>query len=424
MSYILRLDLTGRITYLRRRRLSRLAKKTTGDATARQESTVTEQRNILRTRIKAWEQLYLIYMPGLLHYRTQTLPDSNSATANATPPPSIVSVGDSPEEHDLWFPSKIPTADRPTVCQDGLADIEERLRTAQCQDALEGIRNILKIKMHMIAFKNRNIRGQRQGTRSRAVIDRVHERARNMAQKYRASRAAKLELAGPGAWEETLHVLKDEDVRGYQDADRLRVRPGRRGTLEDEALEAAGNGGEAMVEDEGGISLRPQEQTCRDGTGETRRTLSWIWTTQRAASSDDEQDDILRAEWSKSRARATRTWEEVLRLKEEMRQVLESLEWKSRWWKGLSESRDDVGKDVREGLRAYATRQSSMQLALADKFRELWKSPLVDLAGEPVGVQTKMGDPGEVGEEDGEDEGDEEDGGEGGGYDDEDDENP
>jgi len=154
----------------------------------------------------------------------------------------------------------IPAADRPAVCQDGLADIEERLRTAQCQDALEGVRNILKIKTRMIAFKNRNIRGQRQGTRSRAVIDRVHERARNMAQKYRASRAAKLELSGHGAWEETLLILKDEDVRGYQDADRLRVRPGRHGTVEDEALGAAGHEGEAMDEnDDDGISLQPQE---------------------------------------------------------------------------------------------------------------------------------------------------------------------
>jgi len=311
----------------RRRRLSRLAKKTTSNATTRQESTVTEQRNILCTRIKAWEQLYLIYMPGLLHYRAKTLPDNNSATASVAPP-STASVGDSPEEHDLWLPSNIPAADRPAVCQDGLADIEERLRTAQCQDALEGVRNILKIKTRMIAFKNRNIRGQRQGTRSRAVIDRVHERARNMAQKYRASRAAKLELSGHGAWEETLLILKDEDVRGYQDADRLRVRPGRRGTVEDEALGAAGHEGEAMDEnDDDGISLQPQERTRRDGTGETRRTLSWIWTTQRADSSDDEQDDILRAEWSKSRARATRTWEEVLMLKEEMRRVLESQPW-------------------------------------------------------------------------------------------------
>jgi len=98
-----------------------------------------------------------------------------------------------------------------------------------------------------------------------------------MAQKYQASRAAKLELAGHGAWEETLLVLKDGDVRGYQDADRLRVCPGRCGTVEDEALEAAGNGGEAMHnDDENGILLQPQARTRCDGTGETRQTLSWI----------------------------------------------------------------------------------------------------------------------------------------------------
>jgi len=114
-------------------------------------------------------------------------------------------------------------------------------------------------------------------------------------------------------------------------------------------------------------------------------------------------------------------------LKEEMRRVLESLEWKSRWWKVRSESRDDVGKDVREGLKAYALRQSSIQLALAEKFRELWKSPLDDLVGDPVGVPKGVpteGDAGRANEEDDEDEGDGEDGGEAGGYDDEDDENP
>jgi len=89
-----------------------------------------------------------------------------------------------------------------------------------------------------------------------------------MAQKYRASRAAKLELAGPGTWEEMLLVLKNEDVRGYQDADRLRVRPGRCSTVENEALETAGIERGAMDEDEG-ILLRPQEQTHCNRTGET-----------------------------------------------------------------------------------------------------------------------------------------------------------
>ena len=396
-----------------RRRLRRLAKKTHDGATVRQESTLTEQRNILRSRIRAWDQVGPIYMPGLLQYQTVTLPTSSS--------PLSLPRTDNPEDYLLWVPSKIPTEYRATVCQKGLAEIEAKLRTAQCQDALEGIRNVLKMKTRMIAFKNRNIRGQRQGTRSRVVIDRVHERARNTAEKYRASRAAKLELEGHGIWEETLHELKDEDIRGYQDPNRLRVRRGRRGVLEDEAVEAPGDDAEAMDVDGDGISLWPQERTRRDGTGETRRALSWIWTTPRAGNADDAQDDILRTEWAKSRARAARTWEEVLRLKEEMRRVLESLEWKARWWIDRSKVVRNVGKDIQEGLVSYAHRQSSMQMALAHKFRELWKSPLADATEGQEGAQTKAGASGEAIDEDDEEDSDDEDGDRGAGFDEEDD---
>jgi len=81
----------------------------------------------------------------------------------------------------------------------------------------------------MVAFKNKNIRGQRDGTRSRTVIDRVHERARVAAERYRVARRAKLALAGSGNWEETLRVLNDGDIQSYQDPKRLRVWAGRRG---------------------------------------------------------------------------------------------------------------------------------------------------------------------------------------------------
>ena len=303
--YVLTTNLKWRmkLTSLCRRRLRRLAKKTPDGATVRQESTLTEQRNILRSRIKAWDQLCPIYMPGLLQYQSTTLSSNSSSHQNATlfsSSPQTVN----PEDYPLWIPSKILTEHRSAVCQEGLAEIEAKLRTAQCQDALEGVRNTLKLKTRMIAFKNRNIRGQRQGTRSRAVIDRVHDRARNSAEKYRASRAAKLELEGRGVWEETLRELKDEDVRGYQDPNHLRNRRDRRGVLEDEAVEAMRED-EAMDVDNEGIRLLPQARTRRDGTGETRRTLSWIWTTARVGNTDDAQDDILRAEWAKSRARAT-----------------------------------------------------------------------------------------------------------------------
>jgi len=407
------------LTSLCRRRLRRLAKKTPGSATVRQESTLTEQRNILRARIKAWDQLCPIYMPGLLQYQTTTLQNNPSSHQNSAPPSSFPQ-SDNPEDCPLWVPSKILAEHRSAVCRQGLAEIEARLRTAQCQDALEGVRNILKMKTRMIAFKNRNIRGQRQGTRSRAVIDRVHERARSTAEKYRASRVAKLELEGSGVWEETLRELKDEDIRGYQDSNRLRVRQDRRGVLEDEAVEAMRHD-EAMDVDDDNILLLPQTRTRRDGTGETRRTLSWIWTTARVGNTNDAQDDILRTEWAKSRARATRTWEEVLRLKEEMRRVLESLEWKARWWMDRSKDVRDVGKDVQEGLVSYAQRQSSMQKALAAKFRELWQSPLKDATEGLEGVQVEDKVGGEVIDEDDEGESETEDGCGVGGFDEDDD---
>jgi len=131
-------------------------------------------------------------MPGLLQYQTASTTSTHHLAASST---------DKPEETLIWLPSLIPSEKRAAVCRKGLDVVEDKLRSAQCQDALDGIRHILKIKTRMIAFKNRNIRGQREGTRSRAVIDRVHERARNMAQKYRAARAAKMELVGPGPWE-------------------------------------------------------------------------------------------------------------------------------------------------------------------------------------------------------------------------------
>jgi len=168
-------------------------------------------------------------MPGLLQYQATT----------STHHPPTASSADKPEEAIVWLPSRIPLEKRAGVCQKGLDVVEDKLRSAQCQDALDGVRHILKIKTRMIAFKNKNVRGQREGTRSRAVIDRVHERARNMAQKYRAARAAKIELVGPGLWEQIFRELKDEDVRGYQDANRLKPRVGRRGILEDDVAETS-----------------------------------------------------------------------------------------------------------------------------------------------------------------------------------------
>ncbi|KAJ3487311.1 hypothetical protein NLJ89_g11723 [Agrocybe chaxingu] len=348
------------------RRIRRLAKSASSQATARQEGGLIEQRNQLRTRIQGWGQLIPIYMPGLLQYKT-TLPRG-----------SYADDAENAEDVDLWFPSRVDCTARATVCVTNLPEMEEKLRTAQCFDSLDNVRTILTLKSCMVAFKSKNVRGQREGTRSRAVIDRVHKRARAAAEKYRASRRAKLALSGPGDWEQELQELLDADIRGYQDPDRLRRGPGRRGTLEDGQLQIAD---EEIDQAEGSdFTLFNEVRSRRDGTGETRRTISWIWrvrrqmappdtaanvhenanntanktadnttnntaninaenarkntkksTKKRANEANDEaiedanndtNNDILRSEWAKSRAHAARCQEEVLLIREEMRRTI------------------------------------------------------------------------------------------------------
>jgi len=244
----------------------------------------------------------------------------------------------------------------------------------------------------MVMFKNKNVRGQRDGTRSRAVIDRVHERARAQASKYRTAREAKYTLCGGGPWEEVLRVLMDGDVRGYQDKNRLRVRTGRLGTLDDDQLEAAGGRNDSVsartledvdMEDGAGITLEEEQRTRRDGTGETHRTLSWIWTMKSRAPKDkDYSDDILRSEWVKSRARANRCKEEVLLLREEMRRVLLFLEWKNEWWSQWQDLREGLSPELDEGLKAFAMGQADLQQRLAAHFQGIWKGPLDDRSTE------------------------------------------
>src|SRR4051794_2873381 len=100
-----------------RRRLKRLAKDTPSNAVARQEGGLIEQRNQLRTRIKAWELLLPIYMPGLPTYQAEH---------------GHLEIAEHPENHVLWLPSRIPPDHHSRICHPTTPSIEETLRTSQC----------------------------------------------------------------------------------------------------------------------------------------------------------------------------------------------------------------------------------------------------------------------------------------------------
>ncbi|KAF9034617.1 hypothetical protein BJ165DRAFT_1356308, partial [Panaeolus papilionaceus] len=143
-----------------------------------------------------------------------------------------------PENHDMWLPSKVDKDNRDVVCIPNLPKIEEKLRTAQCHGSLEKLRHVLRIKSRLAKFKAKNIRGQREGTRSRAIIDRVLLRAKSAASRYRHARLMKMELSGPGDWEKELQPLLDDNIRSYDNIKKPKNPEPRKGTLTDAQVES------------------------------------------------------------------------------------------------------------------------------------------------------------------------------------------
>ena len=151
--------------------------------------------------------------------------------------------------------------------------------------------------------------------------------------------------------------------------------------------EISNNAGDDDSEDsEDDLNLQPELRTVRDGTGETRKTLSWIWLMEgmRIDESAADSDEVLRSEWAKSRARAKRAIEEVHLLREEMRRALEFLEWKSKWWISRQTLREVTCPALAEGLQAYAQEQSDIQSGLLDSWRNIFSTPLAIVDDAPA----------------------------------------
>lgn len=347
-----------------------------------QSSRLKDQRALLKKDIQGWEQLRSVYIPGLV----QLLSEQGTHMAG------VWDTNTNPEEVLLWLPSSIPTDRRRAACVEGISESELTLRTAQCASSLQGLRQVLRLKTRMVYFKHKNVRGQREGTRSRSVIDRVHKRALRLVQKYRAARQAKVKLEGPGEWEQIYRELKNDDVRSYA-VKKKKADADRRGIWEDgheppqprqaDIFESESSSSESEIEMEEDIARLTEKQLLnlrKKGTGETHKELSWIWTTTGTLNaSNKETDRILRAEWAKSRARTHCAQEEVKLVLEEMRRVLGFLDHSARKWGERIVQRDGLNGALMEGLQSYANKQILLQQSLAQNFRVLWKIPLRDI---------------------------------------------
>jgi hypothetical protein len=64
--------------------------------------------------------------------------------------------------------------------------------------------------------------------------------------------------------------------------------------------------------------------------------------------------------------------EEVLLLWEEMRRVLQFLEWHAHWWEGRQTLHDGSSPELAEGMSAYACKQANIRRSIRTSFKHLW----------------------------------------------------
>lgn len=162
-----------------------------------------KERTRIHQRLSALRTVQAVYMPVVPNLLEAYLRDHDGVDAEVYP---------------LYLPHSVSPEDLDR-CSTGLADIEARLRDGQLRDSLDNLRFALHHKSRLLTSKALHTRHQGPNTRAHNKLDDQQERIAGIARKYRLARAAKLELCGPGAWEQEFRVLKNEDIRCIQDDD-------------------------------------------------------------------------------------------------------------------------------------------------------------------------------------------------------------
>jgi hypothetical protein len=226
--------------------------------------------------------------------------------------------------------------------------MELKLRKAQANDALfeirRGRRNITKLWKYKKV--NSSGTGNKPNTRMISMYNRLQLKLDLSVHKYRQARATLLILDPDGTSQHNLKDLRREDIRG----------PG--------------------IED-------PSDRTASIGWFEE----SWIWTVQRTGrqdkSGEDEFNDDMRVEWTKSRARMMRWKEEHALIQEEMRRVLVWLEWKATWWENQASLRQNSDCTILAGILAYSHKQAYISRQIAQRCAAEWLPLLKQHSIEP-----------------------------------------
>jgi len=157
-----------------------------------------------------------------------------------------------PEAYDipLMLPSSLSAQ---TLCDRRLLQIKFELRFAQCNEALNDLRNELCARAYVLIDKSRFQRGQKANTRSESIIDTIKTKVDQAAEEYRGARAALSALAtrlNKVGWDRDFLPLQDGDIRPLVIEDITQKEMRRRSRA---------------------------KQNSNAAQSEGRRTVSWIW---------------------------------------------------------------------------------------------------------------------------------------------------
>ncbi|KAK7061181.1 CxC2 domain-containing protein [Favolaschia claudopus] len=344
------------------------------NATAAQQIDLSTLRTKLIRRLERLRKLQATYTPASIVALEKR---------RATP-------DEQPEDEPLFLPSSLLASERAGGgCTEGLFEMEQLMRDAQCRSAIVKLRNQLVIKARFLNYKKLHARHQGATTRARSLVNRNELKIRLHSEKYQAAWAALPLGVGGDVSKIGWQKLRKGDIRCMEDSEDLKKKEERRKRAKArQAKKAAELLSHAIVvpawaqeasEDEEDDAGSDDEETGRGR--ENRRELSWIWTSAGCTGTDAELEDALRIEWSKAYARSRRWDEEVLILREEFRRLPIALEFEAdMWaWRGKSGTVADTALDAAYalGLTAYAAKQEAMYRDLAARARETESAPKV-----------------------------------------------
>ncbi|KAJ7058604.1 hypothetical protein C8F01DRAFT_990484 [Mycena amicta] len=223
------------------------------------------------------------FMPGVSRIRTAY----EGRRERDIPPPKA-------ENMKIWFPSDLMEAQREWAYRAGLAELEAKLREAQCGDALAKIRSYLFIKTYLIHTRNATAVGQAATTRANTLIARVGERIDHEMTKYMQAWKRLCGLKGEGYATHFKELKKgDLHVRAQTESDaRARIQLRRLGS-----------------------ERRGRNEPSATATEEGEKGISWIWSAVRSFFLERYACSVfaaaVRVHWAKALARRHRWVEEV-----------------------------------------------------------------------------------------------------------------